>query len=126
MNTVPVDFTNGTTHCSHSHPPGEISPEDYHTFQTASISKGVTDRNSDRNISDYTWYDTYARQTIPIVVAAQFSGGVSETQVFCLRPDEIAEGSRTPMKSSAGGALWRTMRTPAASIMLVLVVLVLT
>lgn len=124
--TVPVKFGNSTLHCDQAHPPGGNSPEEYTSFQVASMYTEWDDQHSDRNTSDYTWYDIYARQSIPIVVAARFYGGVTETQVVCLRPNDVAEGSRTPMKSSAAGASWRTMRALGTPVVLIFVVTMLT
>ena len=103
MRTVPVKFANSTedTRCSHASPPGSTSPENYRTFSTAELAWDRVNVNSDRNTSDFTWYDTYVRQTVPIVVAAEFLGGIAETQVLCVAPKEFAEGSRVPVRKSA-------------------------
>lgn len=61
----------------------------------------------DRNASDFTWYDLYVRQTIPFVVGAQFSGGISETQVLCVSPDKVVEGGRLPAERSAASLSWQ-------------------
>jgi hypothetical protein len=71
------------------------------------LGEGIFSGNVDSNASDFTWYDLYVRQTIPFVVSAQFSGGISETQVLCVAPKEIAEGGRVPEQSSAASPAWR-------------------
>ena len=75
-----------------------MSPEYYRTF--AALGESIENGNVDSNTSDFTWYDHYVRQTIPFVVGAQFSGGITETQVVCVAPKEIVEGGRVPEQSS--------------------------
>ena len=60
----------------------------------------------DMNSSDFTWYDLYVRQTVPFVLSAQFSEGISETQVLCVAPKKVAEGGRLPAERSAAGLSW--------------------
>ena len=72
------------------------------------MSIGETNENNDENIQDYVRYDVYVRQTVPIVVAAEFFGGVGETQVMCLMPDQIAVGSRIPTQRPKATALCGT------------------
>ena len=94
----PSNFSNGS--CSIDHPPGSTSPDNYRTF--AALGEGIVDRGG--NVSDFSRYDLYVRQTIPFVVSAQFSGGISETQVLCVAPKEIAEGGRRPEQRSAASS----------------------
>lgn len=47
---------------------------------------------ADTNASDFMWYDRYIQQTVPFIVNAQFSGGISETQLVCVAPNEVVEG----------------------------------
>ena len=109
----PSDVANGT--CSIDHPPGSTSPDNYRTF--AALGEGIVDRGG--NVSDFSRYDLYVRQTIPFVVSAQFSGGISETQVLCVAPKEIAEGGRMPEQRSAAsssqqGLGWTTVAVAMA------------
>jgi hypothetical protein len=83
---------------------------------------GETSENSDRTVPDYVWYDIYVSQTVPIVVAAEFFGGVGETEVVCLMPDEIAVGSRIPKQRSRATPLCRT--TPKATGLLLMTAVV--
>lgn len=99
-----IDFSNKT--CSIDHPPGSSSPENYRTW--AALGKGITFGNVDSNASDFTWYDTYVRQTIPFVVSAQFAGGIPETQVACVAPKKVVEGGRRPADRSAASLDWRS------------------
>jgi hypothetical protein len=85
------------------------SQRDHRTLHTGTLSISETNENSDRNVPDYVWYDVYVRQTVPIVVAAEFFGGVGETQVICLMANEIAVGSRVPTQRSKATALCRAM-----------------
>ena len=98
------DFSNKT--CSIDHPPGSTSADGYRTF--AALGEGIVSGNVDSNASDFTSYDLYVRQTIPFVVSAQFSGGISETQVLCVVPKEIAKGGRVPAQRSAASPAWRS------------------
>ncbi|KAJ4990399.1 hypothetical protein SVAN01_04061 [Stagonosporopsis vannaccii] len=100
----PVDLSNGTTNCKHSKPPGSSSPDDYRTYLSASFARDYISPLSDRNTSDFTWYDIYAKQTVPFVIAAHFLGGVAETQVLCMNPNEVAEGSRIPAHRSTASS----------------------
>lgn len=56
---------------------------------------------ADTNASDFMWYDRYIQQTVPFIVNAQFSGGISETQLVCVAPNEVVEGGRVPAQISA-------------------------
>ncbi|KAH6619985.1 hypothetical protein C7974DRAFT_224288 [Boeremia exigua] len=98
---LPVEFSNNTTSCSQSNPPGSSSPQNYRTYLSASQSLDGTNWNTDKNTSDFLWYDIHAKQTVPFVVAAEFLGGVAETKVVCVAPNRIAEGGRTPVERSA-------------------------
>lgn len=80
----PIDFANRDPHCGQSQPPGIAPQGDYRTLRTGTVSISEANKNSDKTIPDYVWYDIHMRQTIPIVVAAEFFGGVRETQVMCL------------------------------------------
>jgi hypothetical protein len=59
------------------------------------------DGQVDADPSSYAWYDIYVRQTVPLLVAANF-GGVTEAQVVCVAPNKVAEGGREPAQRSAG------------------------
>jgi hypothetical protein len=88
------------------------------------MSNDETNESSDRNVPDYVWYDVYIRQTVPIVVAAEFFGGVGETQVMCLMPDEIAVGSRIPTQRSKATALCLATPNSMALLLMMAVVVV--
>ncbi|KAF2632866.1 hypothetical protein BU25DRAFT_406181 [Macroventuria anomochaeta] len=114
-NTYPIDFSKST--CSRSHPPGSSSPENWRTFGMTGMPIDWVNVNSDRNTSDFTWYDTFVKQTVPFVVAMEFLGGIAETQVLCVAPKNIAEGSRVPAQKSMASERWRPtswMATAAA------------
>jgi hypothetical protein len=123
--TEPIEFANRDPHCSHSQPSETASQGDYRTLHTGTLSTGEINENSDRNVPDYIWYDVYVRQTVPIVVAAEFFGGVGETQVMCLMPNEIAVGSRVPTQRSKATALCRAM-LKSMGLPLIIAVIVMT
>ncbi len=116
---APVEIGNSTDSCSHSNPPGSSPRDNYQTFQLASQVLDSTNWNSDRNASDFTWYDVHAKQTVPIVVAAEFLGGIAETHVVCVAPNEIAKGSRIPVQRSAA-SISRQTESAAVAIALAL------
>ena len=89
------------------------------------MSIGEINENSDSNIPDYEGYDVYVRQTVPIVIAAEFFRGVGETQVMCLVPDEITVGSRIPTQRSSATALYR-VTTKSMGLLLMTAVVVVT
>ena len=121
----PIDFASRDPHCGQSQPP-EIAPQEGHrTLRTGAMSIGKANENSDRNVPDNVWYDIYVKQTIPIVVGAEFFGGVGETQVMCLMPDEIAVGSRIPTQRSKATTLCRAT-TKSMGLLLIMAVVVMT
>ena len=123
--TDPTEFANRDPHCGHSQPRGSTPQGDYRTLRTGTMSISETNENSDSNIPDYEGYDVYMRQTVPIVVAAEFFGGVGETQVMCLVPDEIAVGSRIPTQRSSATASYR-VTTKSMGLLLMTAVVVVT
>ena len=78
----------------------------------------------DRNASDFTWYDLYVRQTIPFVLSAQFSEGISETQVLCVAPKDVVVGGRMPAERSAASLTWQISVRKAISITMIVSLLV--
>jgi hypothetical protein len=111
------DFSNKT--CTIDHPPGSTSQDNYRTWPILGRSTGEFAGHVDKNGSDFTWYDIYVKQTVPFVVTASFSGGSSETQVLCVAPKDIVEGSRVPVQRSAavrigGSSGWVVMAAAVA------------
>jgi hypothetical protein len=52
--------------------------------------------NSDRNASSFVWYDLSVKRPVPFVLATSLDDGSIETQVVCVAPDHVADGSREP------------------------------
>jgi hypothetical protein len=87
-----IDFPNQT--CNESSPPAESVPEEHRTWSMGTVGSGSY--NSDRNASSFALYDLFIRRAVPIVLAASFSDDSTETQVVCVAPDHVAQGSREP------------------------------
>jgi hypothetical protein len=84
-------------------------PEQYDT--TAVMGTGSGPTHSDGNASSFAWYDLFVQQPVPWVIAASFGNGRRETQVACVAPDNVVDGSRVPenapWKSAGVGAGWQ-------------------
>ncbi|KAH6062596.1 hypothetical protein HBI67_143530 [Parastagonospora nodorum] len=84
----PTDFSNQT--CTILSPPANSMPSDYLTWPVRALSE--RERYSDDEADDFAYYDLYVRQTRPWVITREGK----ETQVLCVAPDALVEGSREP------------------------------
>jgi len=65
-------------------------PSGYLTWPIMGL--GESQGNSDRVPDDFTYYDRYVRQPRTWVISREGK----ETQVLCVAPDVLVEGSRVP------------------------------
>lgn len=87
-----MDFLNQT--CAFPSPPRISILEGYRTIPA--LGQGIAPSNTDRNADEFVWYDRHIERPIPWVIAASFNNGTTETQVVCVAPDNVQEGSRVP------------------------------
>ena len=98
--------------CNSSSPPGVSVPEQYHTYSIGGA--GSVSYNSDRDLDSFVWYDLSVQRPIPFVITIPIDARNSETQVVCVAPDNVAEGSRKPEQDEPWENLGVGVCTPAA------------
>ncbi|RAR01429.1 hypothetical protein DDE82_006533 [Stemphylium lycopersici] len=104
------DFSDQT--CNSSSPPWASVPDQYQTFSIGRVGSGP--HTSDRNVDSFLWYDLHVQRPIPFVITIPVDVRNSETQVVCVAPDHVAEGSRKPEQDEPWESSGVGVCTPAA------------
>ncbi|RMZ69360.1 integral component of membrane [Pyrenophora seminiperda CCB06] len=100
---IPATSLNTTnTTCASTSPPQDINwnlPSGYRTRQLYGVGPDQYDAGGADNFHQY---DNYVTSPVPIVIAS-FDGSETDTQVVCVAPRNVVQGSRVPDEKDDGG-----------------------
>ncbi|USP82299.1 hypothetical protein yc1106_09573 [Curvularia clavata] len=90
------------TTCALSLPPNNMNwglPSDYETYPVAGALVSPYDSRAD----EFKYYEIYAKQPVPFVIA-DVNMGKAQTRVVCVAPDKAMNGSHEVMDTKSTGA----------------------
>ena len=92
----------GNATCKSARVPGRDQPPSSSiTTQLFGVTFSGPETSDAKDPAKFTWYDRYATQPMPWLVAVE-QDGQTETKVVCVAPKDVDAGARDPGTSGAG------------------------